>query len=158
MRVRQYAYLMVRSDSVPLPDITAHLGIEPDKVRRMGSRQAGPPPMPRTNLWMVTSRRPDTALLDEHFDALLAALEPHTERIRAFLDSGEADGTIQVVRYFSAGEEDDDVLAPYEGPAGAERLPGQYPLLSFHLGHDLISFATRAHLVFDFDEYGDEHE
>jgi hypothetical protein len=157
MRVQQHAYFLVRSDAVLSPDITAQLGIEPDKVRRRGSRTEGPPPVPRTNLWMVMSGRPDTVSLDEHFDSLFARLEPYEDKVRAFLASTDATGVIAVVRNFSAGCEDDDALKAHPPPEGMERLPDQHPLLGFHLDHQLIAFAARTHVDLDFDEYGPEY-
>lgn len=158
MQVRQYAYFMIRSESVPLPDITAQLGTEPDEVSRRGSRIKGPPPRPVCNIWRLTSGYPDTASLDEHLSALFAKLDPLSDKVQAFLGSADATGVIEVVRNFSAGVEEDHVLAPHKPPEGVERLPGQHPLLGFHLDHQLIAFAAHTHVDIDFDEYGDEYD
>lgn len=158
MRVRQHAYFLVRSDVLTPVEVTAHLGLEPDKVKPRGSRATGPPPRPRMHIWILESGRPDTAPLDDHLDALLIRLEPYAEGISALLVTGHTTGVVQIVRYFEIGAEDHDVIEPGPRVEGLERLRGQHRLLGFHLDHRLLRFAGQAQIAIDVDEYGDEYE
>lgn len=158
MRVRQHAYLLIRSDAVAPVEVTARLGLEPDRVKPRGSQAAGPPPRPRVHVWILGSGRPDDVPLEDHLDALLARLEPHVDRIGALVGAGHTTGALQIVRHFEVGAEDDAVLDPGRGVDGLERLRGQHPLLGFHLDHRLVRFADQARLTIDIDEYGDEYD
>lgn len=158
MRVRQHAYFLVRSDVLAPVEVTARLGLEPDRVKSRGSGATGPPPRPRAHVWILESGRPDTAPLDDHLDALLTRLEPYVERIGALFVAGHTTGVIQIVRYFEVGAEDDDVIEPGRRVEGLERLRGQHRLLGFHLDYRLLRFAGQAQIAIDVDEYGDEYE
>jgi hypothetical protein len=157
VKVRQYAYFGIRSDTLEPHVVTTRLGFEPDNARRKGSRQPGPPPAPRVNLWDVASGLLDTEPLDAHFDALLTRLMPHTDSIKRLLADGEATGVLQVVRFTEPGPEDEAIIEPTSGPDW-ERLGGQHPLLGFHLNTDVLRLAVDLGVEIDFDEYGDEHE
>jgi hypothetical protein len=158
MRVRQHAYLLIRSDVLAPVEVTARLGLEPDQVKPRGSQAVGPPPRPQVHIWIVRSGRPETATVEAHLDRLLARLEPHVDRIGALLAEDHTSGVIEIVRYFEVGKEDDEVLAIGQGSDSLERLRGQHSLLGFHLDQRLIRFVNHTQITIDIDEYGDEHE
>lgn len=139
--------------------ITEAVGVVPDETRPLGSRRGWPHPIPRFNIWNLGSGLPDTAPLGDHLDALVAKLKPHAARIREFIANSDAEGGLQIVRYFTPGPEDSEVLASniVEIP-GMERLGGQHPLLGFHVDESFIRLAVDLGVEIDFDEYGDEDQ
>lgn len=158
MQVRQYAYFGISSSTITPEDITAAVGLQPDRARPMGSRSEGPPPFPRFHLWDLRSECPDTADLNAHFTSIVSRLRGSEDRIRAFLASADGDGQITVVRKFDPGPEDQAIIEPGRLVDGLERLRGQHPLLGFHLDADVLNLAVRLGVEIDFDEYGDEYE
>jgi hypothetical protein len=75
VRIRQYTYFALKSETLPAETITARLGIEPDAVR--GARRVDPP-VPACHSWAgcccvvgsadehVVPERPDTAGSSPH--------------------------------------------------------------------------------------------
>lgn len=160
MRVRQRVYLSVSSETMPPERITADLCLTPDKTSARGSKSLGPPPLPRHHLWALFSGLPDTARLDDQLTSLLARMAPAFEALRAMVLGGDAQVSVQVVRYFEPGPEDSDVIEARDAKlhAGLEILRGQHPLLGFHLEAEQLARLGSLGLSIDFDEYGDEHE
>lgn len=159
MKVRQYVYLGLSSDTVDPGTISERLGLMPDEVKLMGSRHPGPPPLPRTHMWRLNSGTgSDERTLDEHFQSLLARLTGSASKLRELTVSGEVDAVIQIVRHFTPGPEDRRISEPGRHRGDFERLRGQHPLVGFGIEAGLITYAAEAGIGFDFDEYGDEDE
>jgi Domain of unknown function (DUF4279) len=159
VKVRQYVYLGLKSDTVDPGTISERLGLMPDEVKLMASKHPGPPPVPRTHLWRLNSGvGSDEVALDEHFDSLLARVSGSASRIRELIESGQVDAVIQVVRHFTPGPEDPRISEPGGHLEGYERLRGQHPLVGFGIESGLVAYAAEAGITFDFDEYGDEDE
>ena len=159
MEVRQYAYFGMSSLLVDPDAMSEAVGVAPDETQMIGSKRDWPQPIPRFHLWSVRSGLPDTIPLDGHFAALVTKLESHAARIRGFLANTDAGACLQVVRYFTPGPEDRQVLSDniVEVP-GMERLGGQHPLLGFKVDHSFIRLAADLGVEISFDEYGDEDE
>jgi hypothetical protein len=159
VKVRQYVYLAVRSESVDPGIISERLRLMPDVVKLRGSRRAGPPPVPRTHLWRLNSGVESEDLpLGHHLDALLARLGDSAHRLRQLTIDEEVSAVIQVVRRFDPGPEDRHVVEPGPPPGEVERLGGQHRLLGFSIEAELLAYAAVAGIGFDFDEYGDEDQ
>jgi hypothetical protein len=156
VKVHQYAYLLVTSTEFDPGLISERLGLMPDRVKLMGFRDPGPPPVPRFHMWHLDSGvdRRDVPL-DEHLSGLVSRISGTESALRSLVDSGEAKGQISVVRRFEPGPLD---LPPEELPTGFERLAGQHRLLGFAVPRELLSFVFAAGIALDFDEYGDEEE
>jgi hypothetical protein len=105
MKVRQRVYLSVHSNEFLPERISADLGLTADESRLRGSRELGPPPVPRDHMWSLFSGAPDTSTLHDHFAALFGRLSPASEAIRRLAESGKHEVCIQVVRYFDPGPE-----------------------------------------------------
>ena len=155
MRVRQYAYLSLKSDDLTPDQITEIMGVPADEVKHKGSRTPGPPPVPRCHLWELRSGLPDDRPLQDHFDVLLLKIATVGERIAEFLRRSD-DGTavLQVVRNFEDGEEDFDVTTWGIEGMPFKRLGGQHPFLGLHLDMQQLRLLVSLELEVSFDEYG----
>jgi hypothetical protein len=153
VRVRQHAYLRIASVSLDPGQITGLVGLDADDSKQMGSRSAGPPPVPRSNLWHLRSGAPDDENLDVHFDRLFARIEPLADGIRRVMKS-EAAAWLTVVRYFEEGDEDFDEATYGINVPGMERLSGQHPFLGWGLAPDRLGLLARLGIGLDVDEYG----
>jgi Domain of unknown function (DUF4279) len=159
VKVRQYAYLSVLSESLDPGQLSEELALMPTDAKLRGSRQPGPPPIPRCHLWQLGSGvKSHEVRLDQHLSSLLSRLAGSAARIRKLAESGDATAVIQVVRYFEPGPEDRHIIEPGRNVGGLERLGGQHPLVGFDLEPALVSFAAEAGVGFSFDEYGDEDD
>ncbi len=157
--VRQYAYFGMSSLLADPDSMTHAVGLIPDETKRLGSTRDWPQPMPRAHLWKLHSGVADCRPLDEHFAALLAKVKPQVPRIREFLASSDVHARFEVVRSFTPGPEDQQVLADntVEIP-GMERMSGQHRLLGFVVDESMARLAVELGVYIDFDEYGDEDE
>jgi hypothetical protein len=153
--IRQYAYFSLDSDTIRPESIAERIGLEPSSVSIAGSRHSGPPPVPRRHSWKLESGVSEKSRLDDHFEALLARLSSHTDRIQEIVATGEVSGCLTVVRYFHSGNEEAELPSGYEHD-GFERLCGQHPLVGFGLEPAMIAFLAKTGSFVDFDEYCDE--
>jgi hypothetical protein len=155
VRIRQYAYFIVKSEVLTPAEITALLLLEPDEIRPMGSRHKGPPPVPRAHVWTLRSGVSDQSGLEAHFDALLPRLHPAAAAIMAAAAAGQITATLSVVRRFSDGAEDfDESTYGIEPGSAFERLSGQHPFLGWGLDSEAIAFLGTSKIGLDVDEYG----
>ena len=139
--VKQYVYFALKSDVTSPDQVTARLGFQPDRVGVRGSRQASPP-VPATHTWAVECRKPRMTV-DEQITEVLDRIRPIANGIRALVEPGEIEASLQVVRYFEIDEIEPE--APGEGRSES--------LLGWHL-----TIADLAFLVsIDADVHIDEH-
>lgn len=152
MPVRQYVYFALSSHSTS--EMTAVLGIEPDKTAIRGSRRTEPSPVPVAHRWIVECQ--DAGLrVDEQIARILERLAPHTDAIAALarrLDAEpEADPSagLQVVRYFNEAE-------PHAGHQPEASTDEPTNTLGCHLGRDVLDFLQATGAVIDIDEYEED--
>ncbi len=174
MRVRQYAYFALISNTLTASDITGRLGIEPDAISVRGSHTPDPP-VPQHHSWRITSNEQGLSVAD-HMDHIIDRLGTHAAAIGDLvLELCAPDPTprlgsvLGVVRHFDdvAGEEEKKKKRrrrreeekemsltdiPHHGLL--EELPGQHQLLGWHLSPRAIDFLWMTHASLDFDEYG----
>lgn len=156
-KIAQYAYFELYSSRITPEAITSMIGLIPTETAVMGSMRSGPMVVPVENIWKLCSGKPDDSRLDDHFEALLALLSPHLDRIGALTEGGEVGACLTVVRRFEPEPEDQAVLERYVQP-GFDRLRGQHPLVGFVLTPQLLRFLSATGASVDFDEYCDEYE
>lgn len=141
MPVRQYVYFALSSRSTSAAEMSAALGIEPDRTVTRGSRRTEPSAAPVDHRWVVECRDPGLAV-DEQVARILRRLAPHTDAIAALarrLDGEPEAGpsaVLEVVRYFNEGDSEH-----------------QAPSLGWHLGRDVLDFLDATGAVLDVDEY-----
>lgn len=149
--VRQYVYFALSSHSTSATEMTAFLGIEPDRTAIRGSRRGGPSPVPVAHRWIVECR--DAGLsVDERIARILERLAPHTDIVAALarrLDAEPEAGpsaVLEVVRYFNE-------VDPHPGhqPEVSKGEPTR--ILGWHLGRDVLDFLQATRAVIDIDEY-----
>lgn len=150
--VRQYAYFALVSHSTPAAEVTAILGIEPDRTVVRGSRRTKPTAIPVVHRWIVECREPGLSV-DKQITRILERLAPHTDaiadlaqRLKAEVDGGSG-AVLEVVRYFneaalrSSDDSENALESAAEGPLG------------WHLGRDVLDFLQATGTVLDVDEY-----
>jgi hypothetical protein len=141
LRIRQYVYFSLGSDTVSAEELTAQIGMAPDTVSVRGSQRTDPP-RPRSHAWRVECRTPGLTV-DEQLDVVLARLEPYRSQIRRAVSQGDGSlvtATLQVVRHL------DD---PDGEPDGY-----QHRLLGWHVSRAVLAFAAETGAEIDVDEYG----
>ncbi|HEX4813127.1 MAG TPA: DUF4279 domain-containing protein [Nonomuraea sp.] len=155
MRVRQYVYFAVKSETLDAMAMATRIGLAPDEIAVRGSHHADPP-RPVVHVWKVVCRDRGIAV-DEQIARLVERLTPYTEAIGALaeeLNRGEGCSTValQVVRILDTEDgEDEDLTSP--NPEFV-RLAGQHQLLGWHLDRRTMQFLISTHAELDVDEYG----
>jgi hypothetical protein len=126
-RIRMYFALL--STEASLSAISAVVGREPSSFAPIGEpigKHPGAIPRKRS-IWRIESGLPDSATIEEHFDALLALLEEHSSGVRE--SARKFDGCINC--YF--------------------RMETATP--GFHLSREQIARTAALGLPIDFDFY-----
>ncbi|MBB5853841.1 DUF4279 domain-containing protein [Amycolatopsis umgeniensis] len=129
MKVHQYCYFALKSETVSAGEITARLGMEPDEALVLGSRSVEHR-LPRMHTWKVTHRGPGP--VDDQIESVIGRLAPVRPGIRRLVDEGVS-AVLQVVRYFHHRD-------------GGEEF-------GWHLSPAVIAFLTEAAAALDVDEY-----
>lgn len=156
MQIRQYVYFAVRTDGLAPDEITARVGIQPDKIAVRGSRGAHPL-RPRTNHWQIVCDEKGLTV-DEQIGRVVRRLISRAEAIGALVDelddpTGDRVVTVlQVVRDFDSDDGEEDQPTP---PGfGFTKLGGQHHLLGWHLDAEVLDFLQRTRATLSVDEYG----
>ncbi|MEV0062733.1 DUF4279 domain-containing protein [Nocardia sp. NPDC050718] len=146
IKIRQYSYFALYSETMTAVDLTAHLGVEPDETRVFRSKSAENR-IPRSHSWQIT--RHSTESIDEQIEHLIDRLTPHRPQLLSLLDRPDVEARMQVVRHY---DDPDGVHGAPGGTAFADVHKWPRPL-GWHLTTAVLEFlvATRAEL--DVDEY-----
>jgi hypothetical protein len=152
VRIRQYAYFAVFSESMPATEITARLMIEPDKVMIRGSRRAKPPSPVKHGWEVICDDRGMT--VDEQVRKVVDRVRPRQAAIAELTREPDARcrAVLEIVRYFDAENGEEEELSPPD--AQFQKLPGQHQLLGWHLDRDILAFLIAVNAEIDADEYG----
>lgn len=155
MRMSQYVYFQLLSETVTAANITAELMIEPDRVRVAGSKQASPRPLPRAHSWelhCVDTSQP----IDSQATLLLERIAPVAQRVRDLVDQGEVDASLVIVRYFNDDEGEEELIADSVTPDGVvlEHIRGQHQLLGWYFEPEQLALLSSMRASISADEYG----
>ncbi|WP_181775315.1 DUF4279 domain-containing protein [Amycolatopsis pittospori] len=129
MKVHQYCYFALKSETVSAGEITARLGMEPDEVMVLGSR-IPERRVPRMHAWKIVQRGVDS--VDDQIERVIGRLAPVRPAIRTLVDEGVS-AVLQVVRYFHHRD-------------GGEEF-------GWHLSPAVLAFLAEAAAALDVDEY-----
>ncbi|WP_433685791.1 DUF4279 domain-containing protein [Nocardia sp. CA-119907] len=136
----------MRSTSLSAAEMTARLGLEPDRVLVMGSRSPERV-LPRFHAWQILRRS------DESVDDQIQYLVDRLETVRAVLVSlcsdDEVSPVMQVVRHFG---DPDGVEAAPDGIAWDQAQQRPRPL-GWHLPLSVLDFLVSTRTELDVDEY-----
>ena len=154
VRIRQYVYFALKSETLPAYAITARLGIEPDTVRVRGTRCVDPP-VPVCHSWAIECRLAGLTV-NEQATRVLDRLRPAADHIRTLMANSDVSAILQVVRYFNADDGELDRCDPIVTDSGLvlQKLPGQHHLLGWHLSAEDLTFLASMPAELDVDEYG----
>lgn len=154
MRIRQRAYLSVKSETLSPSKISEMLGLEPTQAQVQGSSD----PLrgtPRCHLWSLASGVSQSAPVHDHLNALLPILRSHQEALRAVSRRESTMIYLVVVRYFDeGGEEFDEATYGLNPDEDVVRLSGQHPFLGWALQSADIELLSECGVGLDVDEYG----
>jgi hypothetical protein len=159
VRIRQKVKFVAGSTLTSASEITAQLGIEPDRFAVRCSRSVDPP-RPVTHRWEVHCDVRGLRV-DEQISRVIARLLPHQDKVAALgsrLRSEDPPGSLElsIVRYFDddEGEEDDEREVTTPSGQVLQRLPGQHQLLGWGIDSDVLGFLQSVGAWVDVDEYG----
>lgn len=152
MRVRQFVGLSVASESLPVDQITAALGAQPDRRSDRGSRSVSPP-MPRWNVWGIEVLAPGMCV-DDQLEALLVRARPLVARIRGLTEHGGCTAELRIVRHFNDDDGEEEAVDDAPGHPLLRKMPRQHHLLGWHLDSEVLRFIADAGWSLDVDEYG----
>ncbi|HMJ76478.1 MAG TPA: DUF4279 domain-containing protein [Iamia sp.] len=148
MKVLQYVYLGVSSETLDPATITQRIGIGPDRVEVRASRSVDPP-RPVANRWRLDASPGGT--VDDRIDEMLARIEPCADRLAELTAAGEVAAVIEVVRHLGHPDGDEEEARDV---GSLQKLPGQHQLLGFALSTRTLTRLVDLGLSLDFDEYG----
>ena len=153
MRISQYVYFNVSSETLSAADVTGRLLFEPDEFSVMGARD----PLrvlPRQHHWKVMAL-PENRPVGEQIEEIVARLAPVADRISELVGGGEVAATLWVVRHFDDEDGEEDAGTPPELAAqGFEKLGGQHHLLGWELNRAVLDFLQTTGAVLCVDECG----
>ncbi|WP_223585822.1 DUF4279 domain-containing protein [Microbacterium sp. OVT16B] len=154
MRIRQYVYFALDSETVPAADISGVLASEPDRFTVRASRRSEPP-IPIQHSWQVRCDEPGLTI-DEQIERVLGRVRPLVEPIATLVETTDVTARLQIVRDFNARDGEDEVLDEIVTPDGEilTKLPGQHQLLGWGLEPADLAFLVRIGASLDCDEYG----
>lgn len=150
MRIRQYSYFALRSETVSAVEIARRVGLQPDRTKTRGSQERDPP-RPKHHSWEIVCDQTGMSV-DDQIARILDRLRSRRDAIRELAEGSECAGTLQVVRYFHDDQGEEEELPSH--PRGVVRLPGQHQLLGWHLARSVMEFLLYVGAELDIDEYG----
>lgn len=155
MKISQYVYFDLSSDTVPAAEITAHLGIEPSEIRVRGAKKTAPRPVPANHSWSVRCREPGLRL-DAQTEKVLSQLASSQPKLTSLVARADVTARLVFVRYFDDDEGEEELFDATITEDGEllERLPGQHQLLGWVLDPDQLAFLASIPAAIWADEYG----
>jgi hypothetical protein len=160
VRVRQRVYFGLFSHYTTAAQMTARLGIEPDRFSVQGARS---PRMdiPRGHSWEVECREPGLTI-DEQIAKVLSRISPQEHKIAELardLEKEDPSGgaVLRVVRFFNDDEGEEEEVPEtilLDDGRELEKLSGQHQLLGWHLDKEVMTFLRAVGADLDVDEYG----
>ncbi|WP_062982922.1 DUF4279 domain-containing protein [Nocardia anaemiae] len=146
MKISQYCYFSVRSTSLSAADMTARLGMQPDKVLVMGSRSPDRV-LPRFHAWQIVCRSDES--VDDQLHHLMDRLEPIRAELVSLCADDDVSPVMQVVRHFA---DPDGVDAAPDDTAWDQAREWPRPL-GWHLSLTVLDFLLSTRAELDVDEY-----
>ncbi|SFR24126.1 Acetyltransferase (GNAT) domain-containing protein [Lentzea waywayandensis] len=101
VRVEQYAYFALESDTVSAAEIARRLGLEPDEVLVRGSKRPEYD-IPRAHAWKIVDR--GAKRLDEQIEHVVDRLRPVHDELVALTAISDISASLVVVRYCRDGD------------------------------------------------------
>ena len=159
MHLRQYVRFLMFSSTLSIDEMSARVGMSADFTEAIGSRLAGPRPLPPRHKWEVRCDSP-ALRIDEQLEIVVSRLKPFETNIaslaRELSTRDSRDGAVfSIVRHFDdpGGEEERQRHVVVRGHA-LESVPGQHQLLGWHIDKEILQFILRLDAEIDGDEYG----
>lgn len=138
MLTSQYCYFALKSITVTADDVAEWLGMRPDEIMVMGSKdpERNVPPV---HAWKIVCRSAED--VDQQIEHIVGRLAPVREGLVALVAESDVSPVMQVVRYFN----DDDVQARHDHD--------RQPSLGWNVSLEVLDFLTSTRTVLDVDEY-----
>ena len=160
VRISQYVYFGIWSQTLSPPEITERLGMEPDDFMIRGSQTQLPRVVPTRNRWSVRCDEKGLSV-DKQVAKVLDRLKSFRDKIanlsRDLAEEQPPGGMgLMVVRYFDDDDGEEESERETIDPDGTtwERLPGQHQLLGWSLDSEVLEFLHAVGGCLSVDEYG----
>ena len=150
--MNQYAYFAVASRTMTAQEMSAHLGLEPDRVAVRGSIVTDPP-RPGRHRWEIqnVTRGLD---VEDLIAPILERVAPVASKVRELVDDDIAWAKLQIVRYLDdeAGVEEEITTTHHDGHV-LQKSPGQHQMLGWGLEPAALELLVTMRAYLDVDEY-----
>lgn len=153
MRIRQFVYFGLWSDTLTAAAITQILELSPDATSVRGSLHLDPPRPPH-HRWALECRRTELRI-DEQIAHVLTRVRPIADRIKPLTLTGDVTAALIIVRYFDDEAGEPERIDTIELPDGQPltKLSGQHQLLGWHIEPADLQLLALLHADLDVDEY-----
>jgi hypothetical protein len=149
MKIAQYVYFGIWSDTLITEEIAQRVGLVPDSSRVRGSRSADPA-RPVHHVWAVECKGRGMDVEQQIADVMRRVI-PCRDNIRDLVGTGEAKAWLQIVRNFDASDGEEEEITE---AGDLVKLGGQHQLLGWHLDGAIVRFLADVGAAIDCDEYG----
>lgn len=155
MKMSQYVYFSLASEVVTAAEITAELGLNPDKTTTRGSRTLSTRVVPINHSWEIHSRD-QTRQIDDQAAEVLDRLRPIDAKLRQIMAGANVAAHLVFVRYFNDDEGIDEVLDQHVASDGtlSGRFAGQHQMLGWYLSTEQLRYLASIPAAISADEYG----
>ena len=149
IRLKQYVYIAVESETLSCHEIEADLGIVADAHKVLGTRgHQLDPSRPIVNSWQLTHK--ENIAVDEQIEILINRLSPSKEQLIKLVNAKQVEVRLEVVRYFDHSKGEREFI---DEEANFIKLPGQHQLLGWYISSANIAFLASIEADLDVDEY-----
>lgn len=150
MKIAQYVYFGIRSDTLITEEITQRVGLAPDSSRVRGGSRSADPPRPVHHVWAVECKGQGMDVAQQTADVMRRVI-PCRDNIRKLVATGEAKAWFQIVRTFNAADGEEEEITE---AGDLVKLGGQHQLLGWHMDGEIVQFLADVGAAIDCDEYG----
>lgn len=153
LRIRQYVYFGLRSETTSAETITEVLETSPNATRVRGSRITHPP-RPVTHMWALGCRDNDLDVGDQIRD-VLARVRPLAPRIKTLVEAGDVSSCLTIVRFLNDEDGQPERIDTVELEDGTQltKMGGQHQLLGWYLDPADLELLASLQSGLDVDEY-----
>jgi hypothetical protein len=158
MKIRQYVTFGITSKETTAAEMTARIGIEPDRVSIKGSRIADPP-IPGWHWWTIVCDQTGISV-GEQISIVLNRIKSQEVEVTNLVselkgESQPGGAQLSIVRYFNDLEGEDAEWGAIEWSKGIEVAWGlrSHHLLGWNINSDDLGLLVEVGASIDVDEY-----
>ncbi|MFC6013389.1 DUF4279 domain-containing protein [Nocardia lasii] len=146
MKIRQYSYFALHSETMSALEMAALLPMDPDETSVLGSKSAQHR-IPRNHSWKIVRRSAES--IDDQIEHLIARVTPILPQLISLTQRPDVRAGMQVVRIYNDSE---GVHGAPDGTLWSEARTWPRPL-GWHLSLPVLEFLVATGAELDIDEY-----